>query len=83
MDEQINNFAKSRQDIISKIGAAAAQKLLRGALYFIAMGANDIMTRSSNVSSSYVENIKYLDNMISKFKSQLTVNFSTFVSLLI
>ncbi|KAG4146273.1 hypothetical protein ERO13_D05G147000v2 [Gossypium hirsutum] len=36
MDEQINNFAKSRQDIVSKIGAAAARKLLRDALYFIA-----------------------------------------------
>ncbi|MBA0807691.1 hypothetical protein Gohar_023481 [Gossypium harknessii] len=71
MDEQINNFAKSRQDIVSKIGAAAARKLLRDALYFIAVGANDIILLSSNVSLSHVENIKYLDNMISKFKSQL------------
>ncbi|KAK8353401.1 hypothetical protein V6Z12_A05G155600 [Gossypium hirsutum] len=71
MDEPINNFEKSRQDIVSKIGAAAARKLLRDALYFIAIGANDIMLLSSNVSSSHVENIKYLDNMIFKFKSQL------------
>ncbi|XWS18705.1 hypothetical protein CRYUN_Cryun32bG0067800 [Craigia yunnanensis] len=67
MDEQINNFAKTRQYIISSIGAPAAQGLLTQALYLIAIGANDIF--SGEVSTSHDS---YLDNLISKFKSQLT-----------
>ena len=69
MDEQINNFAKTRQYIISRIGAPAAQGLLTQALYFVAIGANDIFSEETSTSHD-----SYLDNLISKFKSQLTVN---------
>ncbi|XWS12297.1 hypothetical protein CRYUN_Cryun37aG0077300 [Craigia yunnanensis] len=67
MDEQINNFAKTRQYIISRIGATAAQGLLTQALYLVAIGANDIFSEEASTSHD-----SYLDNLISKFKSQLT-----------
>ncbi|OMO65848.1 Lipase, GDSL [Corchorus olitorius] len=41
-DQQINYFAKTRQDIMSRIGASAAQQLLTKAIYFVAIGSNDI-----------------------------------------
>ncbi|XVF27247.1 hypothetical protein REPUB_Repub14bG0090100 [Reevesia pubescens] len=66
MDEQTDYFAKTRQEIISKIGSAAARKLLRHALYFIAAGANDIFIRSRNFSAPDE------DAIISRFRSQLT-----------
>ncbi|XWS19920.1 hypothetical protein CRYUN_Cryun31cG0057600 [Craigia yunnanensis] len=74
MDAQINNFAKTRQEIISRIGAAAARKLLRRALHFIVIGANDIFGRAASYSLD--ENINYLDDMISKFRSQLTTLYN-------
>ncbi|KAE8709067.1 GDSL esterase/lipase [Hibiscus syriacus] len=43
MDKQVDYFAKTRQDIISRIGASAAQALLRNSLYFLAIGSNDIL----------------------------------------
>ncbi|MBA0627459.1 hypothetical protein Godav_004973, partial [Gossypium davidsonii] len=43
MDKQVDYFAKTRQDIISGIGAIAAQALLRNSLYFLGIGANDIL----------------------------------------
>ncbi|OMO60103.1 hypothetical protein COLO4_33939 [Corchorus olitorius] len=42
MSIQVSNFAKTRQEIISRIGEAAAKKLLRQALYFVLIGSNDI-----------------------------------------
>ncbi|XVE51686.1 hypothetical protein DITRI_Ditri02bG0061400 [Diplodiscus trichospermus] len=69
MDAQTGNFPKTRQEIISRTGTAAARKLLRRALYYIAIGANDIL--SEPASSSLDEDFNYLDNMISRFKSQL------------
>ncbi|EOY27538.1 GDSL-like Lipase/Acylhydrolase superfamily protein [Theobroma cacao] len=70
MDAQINNFAKTRQDIISRIGAAAARKLLRQALYIIIKGANVVFDKAA--SSSHDDDSIYFDDMISKFRSQLT-----------
>ncbi|XVF27245.1 hypothetical protein REPUB_Repub14bG0089900 [Reevesia pubescens] len=71
MDEQINNFAKTRQYIISRIGVPAAQGLLTQALYLVAIGANDIF--SEEISPNYTT---YLDSLISKFKSQLTALYN-------
>ncbi|OMO65843.1 Lipase, GDSL [Corchorus olitorius] len=68
MSEQVDNFAKTRQEIISRIGEAAAKQLLRQALYFVVIGANDISARLISPSNSFY----YLDKMISQFRSQLT-----------
>ncbi|XVF27246.1 hypothetical protein REPUB_Repub14bG0090000 [Reevesia pubescens] len=69
MDEQISDFAKTRQDIISIIGASAAHRLLRKALYFLSVGSNDILFQGISAPRDFNQ---YLDNIISKFKSQLT-----------
>ncbi|XP_021294877.1 GDSL esterase/lipase At4g16230-like [Herrania umbratica] len=63
MDEQVSYFAKTRQDIISRLGATAGQILLREALYLLAIGANDILFRQGIT--------QYVDDVLSKFKSQL------------
>ncbi|XVF87080.1 hypothetical protein PTKIN_Ptkin18bG0091600 [Pterospermum kingtungense] len=70
MDEQVRYFANTRQQIISRIGTAAARKLLGQAIYFVAIGNNDVFTRVHNYSLD--DNICFLDSAISKFRSQLT-----------
>ncbi|KAK8629993.1 hypothetical protein V6N13_078807 [Hibiscus sabdariffa] len=67
MDKQLDNFAKTRQDIISRIGAPAAQALLRNSLYFLAIGANDVL----NGEFQTIDMNSYTDEMVSNFKSQL------------
>ncbi|XWS16042.1 hypothetical protein CRYUN_Cryun34aG0052000 [Craigia yunnanensis] len=69
MDEQIRDFAKTRQDIISRIGASAARRLLRKALFLVAIGDNDIIFQEISTTRNTND---YLDNLVSKFKSQLT-----------
>ncbi|XVE88465.1 hypothetical protein DITRI_Ditri19aG0071800 [Diplodiscus trichospermus] len=68
MDEQIKNLAKTRQSIISRIGAPEAQGLLTQALYLVSVGANDIFA----AEAAPISDDSYLDTLISKFKSQLT-----------
>ncbi|CAN1281605.1 GDSL esterase/lipase At4g16230 [Linum perenne] len=43
MDAQIDNFAKTKNDIISMIGLAKAEKLLENALYSVTIGSNDFV----------------------------------------
>ncbi|MFQ6644389.1 hypothetical protein Gotur_017826 [Gossypium turneri] len=69
MDKQVDYFAKTRQDIISRIGAIAAQALLRNSLYFLGIGANDILFGESR---TVFDTNNYVDEIISNFKSQLT-----------
>ncbi|XVF87079.1 hypothetical protein PTKIN_Ptkin18bG0091500 [Pterospermum kingtungense] len=73
MDKQVRYFAKTRQDIISRIGASAAHRLLRKALYLLIIGANDIIFQEVSIIRD--TNV-YLDNVLSKFKSQLTTLYS-------
>ncbi|XP_040375237.1 GDSL esterase/lipase At4g16230 isoform X2 [Rosa chinensis] len=44
MDAQIDNFANTRQDIISSIGLPAAVELLRRALFSVTIGSNDFLS---------------------------------------
>ncbi|CAN1281597.1 GDSL esterase/lipase At4g16230 [Linum perenne] len=59
MDAQIDNFAKTKNDIISMIGLAKAEKLLENALYSVTIGSND-----------FVNN--YLTPIISVFEQKST-----------
>ncbi|KAM5568713.1 GDSL esterase/lipase [Rosa sericea] len=43
LDAQIDNYANTRQDIISRIGLPAALKLLRRALFSVTIGSNDFI----------------------------------------
>lgn len=57
---------------MSRIGIPAAQKLLRRAIYGIAIGSNDIMFKESAPVAMSEE--AYLDFLISRLKSALTVS---------
>ncbi|GMJ14206.1 hypothetical protein like AT2G23540 [Hibiscus trionum] len=65
---QVDYFAKTRQDIISRIGAPAAQALLRKSLYFLQIGSNDIIFGEN----SFGDVNQYVDDVLSKFKNHLT-----------
>ncbi|CAB4293126.1 unnamed protein product [Prunus armeniaca] len=43
LDAQIDNFANTRQDIVSRIGLPAALKLFSRALFSVTMGSNDFI----------------------------------------
>ncbi|XP_076918437.1 GDSL esterase/lipase At4g16230-like [Bidens hawaiensis] len=58
MDEQLDNFANTRHDIISQIGESATQDLFSGALFSITMGSNDFLTN-------------YLSPVLSKLEQKL------------
>ncbi|XP_038995701.1 GDSL esterase/lipase At4g16230-like [Hibiscus syriacus] len=68
MDKQVDYFAKTRQDIISRIGASAAQALLRNSLYFLAIGSNDILFGEY----ATLDKNGFTDEVVSSFKSQIT-----------
>lgn len=72
LGNQIDYFAKTRQDIISRLGAPAAQALLRNALYFFQIGSNDIIFGENSTGDMN----RYLDDVISKFRSHLARLYS-------
>ncbi|GMJ14207.1 hypothetical protein like AT3G50400 [Hibiscus trionum] len=69
MEKQLDDFAKTRKDIISRIGAPAAKALLRNSLYVLAIGANDILFEAN--LEPFDEKSIFLDEVISHFKSHL------------
>ncbi|KAL5097844.1 hypothetical protein RYX36_002171, partial [Vicia faba] len=76
-DAQIDNFANTRQEIITKIGVPAALKLLNNALFTVAFGSNDFL--DNYLSPPPIPNFQFLSPqsfvaiMISTFRVQLTV----------
>ncbi|OMO65842.1 hypothetical protein COLO4_30969 [Corchorus olitorius] len=72
MSKQVENLAKTRQEIISRIGEAAAKQLLRQALYFVLIGSNDFNYIMRPLSPFDYIGFNYVDEVISKFRSQLT-----------
>ncbi|KAI3973271.1 hypothetical protein MKW92_022613 [Papaver armeniacum] len=76
MDAQIDNFANTRQDIISSIGSVAASKLLEKAFVGIIMGSNDFLDNylvpailGMPPETSPEE---FVDSLIYTFRPQLT-----------
>lgn len=77
MDEQIDYFANSRQDIISSIGGPAARKLLKTALVAVTIGANDFINNylTPVLSTPVRETVspeKFVGFLIARFRLQLT-----------
>ncbi|XP_031257758.1 GDSL esterase/lipase At4g16230-like [Pistacia vera] len=72
-DMQISYFEKTRQDIISRIGEQAAKSLLTQSLYFLAIGLNDILNFKANTLGKNLSPDAYTDNVISRFRFQLTL----------
>jgi len=78
VDAQLDNFATTRQDIISWIGESEAAKLFRSAIFSVTTGSNDLINNYftpviSTLQRKVVAPEVFVDTMISKFRLQLTV----------
>ncbi|KAI5446601.1 hypothetical protein KIW84_014438 [Lathyrus oleraceus] len=80
-DAQIDNFANTRQEIITKIGVSASLKLLNNALFTVAFGSNDFLDNYLSPPPS-IPNFQFLSPesfvaiMISTFRVQLSRLFN-------
>ncbi|KAH1088343.1 hypothetical protein AAZX31_07G221200 [Glycine max] len=80
-DAQIDNFANTRQDIISHIGAPAALNLLKRALLTVTIGSNDFINNYLAPALTFSERKSaspeiFVTTMISKLRVQLTRLFN-------
>lgn len=76
-DAQIDNFANTREDIISSIGVPATLKLLRDSIFSITMGSNDFLNNYltpvvSIPERKLVSPEMFAEVMISRYRLQLT-----------
>lgn len=79
LDAQMDNFANTRQEIISAIGDSAAKQLIKNALFSITMGSNDFINNYltpilSKLEQKLVSPEYFVGTMISRYRLQLTVN---------
>ncbi|KAK3011213.1 hypothetical protein RJ639_012365 [Escallonia herrerae] len=77
LDAQMDNFANTRQNIISAIGAPAAMKLFETALFSVTIGSNDFINNYlvpvlSTVEQKLVSPEVFVAALISRFRIQLT-----------
>ncbi|PON93174.1 Lipase [Trema orientale] len=77
LDAQIDNFANTRQDIISSIGLTAAMQLFKKALFSITIGSNDFINNYltpvlSTAQQKLVSPEMFVATLISRFRLQLT-----------
>ncbi|KAI3994206.1 hypothetical protein MKX01_012463, partial [Papaver californicum] len=77
MDEQIDNFANTRQYIISSIGNIAASELFSRSLFSAGIGSNDFALNYftplvSIINQKLIPLDAVLGSMISKYRLQLT-----------
>ncbi|EXC24965.1 GDSL esterase/lipase [Morus notabilis] len=76
-DAQIDNFANTRQDIISSIGLSSALELFSKSLFSVTMGSNDFINNYlTPVLSAPVQKLvspeQFVATMISRYRLQLT-----------
>ncbi|KAI4311083.1 hypothetical protein MLD38_036012 [Melastoma candidum] len=76
LDAQIDNFANTRQDMISSIGDDATAELIRNALFSLTIGSNDFINNYltpilSTAERQLVSPEAFVDSMISRFCVQL------------
>ncbi|KAK9672312.1 hypothetical protein RND81_12G091800 [Saponaria officinalis] len=77
LDAQLDNFANTKQDLITSMGEIAANKFLEKALYSITMGSNDFINNYltpiiSTVEQTLISPEAFINAMISKYRMQLT-----------
>ncbi|CAK9145664.1 unnamed protein product [Ilex paraguariensis] len=77
LDAQMDNFANTKADIISIIGASAALELFERALFSVAIGSNDFINNYltpvvSVVEQKLVAPETFVAALISRFRIQLT-----------
>ncbi|XP_050129782.1 GDSL esterase/lipase At4g16230-like [Malus sylvestris] len=76
MDEQLDFFANTRQDIISSIGLPAALQLLSKALFSVTMGSNDFINNYltpviSAPEQKFIPPETFVGILISRYRLQL------------
>lgn len=76
LDAQLDNFANTRQDIISSIGTSASLQLLENALFSITIGSNDFINNYltpvlPGAEQKLVPPEAFVGAMISRFRLQL------------
>lgn len=78
MDAQLDNFANTRQDIISMIGLPAAIDLLRTSIFSITIGSNDFINNYftpafSDSGHRLIPPELFVGSMIARYRLQLAV----------
>ncbi|KAI9123269.1 hypothetical protein K1719_006158 [Acacia pycnantha] len=81
LDAQLDNFANTRQDIISMIGVSAAEDLFKNSIFSVVMGSNDFINNYltpvlSTPERKLVSPEMFVSTMTSKFRLQLTRLFN-------
>ncbi|KAL3829326.1 hypothetical protein ACJIZ3_018128 [Penstemon smallii] len=81
LDAQMDNFANTRQEIISKIGSTAAMELFKHALFSVTIGSNDFINNYltpilSKLEQKLIPPEIFVEAMISRFRVQLTRVYS-------
>ncbi|KAF3445198.1 hypothetical protein FNV43_RR14892 [Rhamnella rubrinervis] len=74
-DDQIQNFNKTKEAIMSKVGEEAAIKLLNEAIYFIGIGSNDYVNNFLQpflAAGQQYTHDEFVKLLISTFHKQLT-----------
>ncbi|XP_008781147.2 GDSL esterase/lipase At4g16230-like isoform X1 [Phoenix dactylifera] len=76
LDAQIDNFAHTREYVISSLGMPAALSLLRSALFSVVIGSNDLINNYLTPVVSVPERAvvspeEFVEAMISKYRMQL------------
>ncbi|KAJ4955959.1 hypothetical protein NE237_012742 [Protea cynaroides] len=77
LDAQLDNFANTRQDIISSIGSSEAMNLFRTSIFSVTIGSNDFINNYltpviSVPEQKLVSPATFVDTMISRYTLQLT-----------
>ncbi|KAK7303673.1 hypothetical protein RJT34_14586 [Clitoria ternatea] len=78
LDAQIDNFANTRQDIISGIGVPTALNLFKRAIFSVTIGSNDFINNYLTPAVSIYEQNSaspeiYVTTLMSRLRQQLTV----------
>ncbi|KAL6532531.1 hypothetical protein OROGR_014501 [Orobanche gracilis] len=72
LDAQMDNFANTREEIISRIGyAPAAENLFRNAMFSVTIGSNDFINNYLSSLTPFVPPQSFVDAMISRYTAQL------------
>ncbi|XP_027166944.1 GDSL esterase/lipase At4g16230-like [Coffea eugenioides] len=76
-DAQLDNFANTKEYIISTIGAPMTMKLLQNALFSVTMGSNDFINNYlvpvvSKVQQNLVSPETFVADLITRYRTQLT-----------
>ncbi|XP_042492691.1 GDSL esterase/lipase At4g16230-like [Macadamia integrifolia] len=77
LDAQLDNFANTRQDIISSIGSSETLNLFSRAIFSVTIGSNDFINNYltpviSVPEQKLVSPETFVDTMISRYRLQLT-----------